>query len=670
MLQLALNHPGLRMTFNMVPVLLEQLQAYAQGQATDYHLELSKKPAGSLTEDERQFVVRDFFMAHWSNMVEPYQRYRELLDRRGRHFHPAQLPQASRKFSEQDLLDLQVWFNLSWIDPIHFNQDPELAALKSKMRDYTEEEKLRVLSKQLDIIKKIIPAYRQAWEEVNIEVSTSPYYHPILPLLCDSDSAREGLPHSPLPKRFSYPQDAAAQLTSGQHKVMELLGRKADGLWPSEGSVSSETVQLAASSGFRWMATDEAILEKSLGLALREQGGGSMLKAYRPYLLEGTGGPCIFFRDRILSDLIGFTYHTWEPQAAAQDFINRLEGTADKLGNEAGKHIVPVILDGENAWESYANDGHDFLNALYAGLSKSAKINCCTFSEYLDQGYDNGRLGRIFPGSWINGDFSIWIGQEEDNRAWNELMGAREEVARMAPELDQATKDLVYRELYIAEGSDWCWWYGGNFSSENLEDFDLLFRGHLQRIYELLARDVPASLLSPISRGRPAERLVSQPLNLIHPVLDGRISDFYEWSGCGSYDIKQDGGTMHRSQSLLEAVHFGFDLQNLYLRLDPHPKYDNEELAGLSVAVEPVHPPGVKLTLPIRGPAPQGCELAFARTIEVRLPFKVFGLETGQQFSFYVSLCDNGTTIERHPINAPITVIIPNPDFDAGHWGA
>jgi alpha-amylase/alpha-mannosidase (GH57 family) len=670
MLQLALQYPELKMTFNLVPVLLEQLQDYSLGRATDYHFKLSQKPSNSLTTEEREFIVRDFFMAHWANMVEPYPRYRELLEKRGRHFHPAHLPQSTRKFTDQDITDLQVWFNLAWIDPVHVAADPELVELKAKMKSYTQEEKLRLLDRQMDILKSIIPAYQKAWQKGEIEISTSPYYHPILPLLCDTNVAKEGLPHSSLPRRFSYPRDAAAQLVSGQNKMAELLGRKAEGLWPSEGSVSDQTVKLAAESGFKWMATDEAILEKSLGCILRGQGEDSFEKAYRPYHLEGMEGLRIFFRDRILSDLIGFTYYSWEPQAAAADLISRLEGLAGKLGDKAGKCIVPVVLDGENAWESYINDGHDFLNALYSGLSRSNKLHCCTFGEYLGQEHETGNLSKIFPGSWINGDFSIWIGQDEDNRAWNELLAAREAIERNEHVLGGETREQVYRELYTAEGSDWCWWYGGNFSSENLEDFDLLFRGHLQRIYELLKLDAPSSLLTPISRGRVPERLISEPLDLIRPVVDGKLTSFYEWTGCGTYDIKQDGGTMHRGQSLLDSIHFGFDEKNLYLRLDPHAQFDRNELNELSVVLEFTLPEAWKMALGLKEEPPDGIGLAFGKIIEISLPFEMLNVKPGEKIGLFVSLADNGTTLERHPWQRPITITAPGNDFMAQNWGA
>ncbi|MDP2808277.1 MAG: glycoside hydrolase family 57 protein, partial [bacterium] len=567
---------------------------------------------------------------------------------------------------------LQVWFNLAWIDPLHFKERPELAKLKAKGRNFTSEDKDWLLKQQMEILASIIPAYKKAWDQKAIEISASPFYHPILPLLCDTQTARECMPGAPLPERFSYPGDAKAQIVSGLDYMEKLFGRRPNGMWPSEGSVSEKTVELIQQAGVKWMASDEKIWEQSLGKAGRNrEDPGEAGQFYRSHIWEQAAKTRLFFRDQQLSDLIGFAYYGWDGQAAARDLVGRLEKKADAFGSKAADHIVPVILDGENAWEAFPADGQIFLDQLYQQLSQNPKLNCCTFSQYLEQNPEPGKMSRIFPGSWINRDFSIWIGQEEDNRAWNLLLAARQAIEHKKESIDPAVMPEITRELHIAEGSDWCWWYGGNFSSENLEDFDILFRSHLQRIYQLLNIDAPRELFSPVSLGKNVDVLINQPIDFIAPKIDGRVSDFYEWAGAGTHNIRQDGGTMHRGQSLLEVVHFGFDQENLYLRLDPHEKTDVNEILDLTINLEFLDQ--WAKTIPVKLNAPEneaGVKSVFGKIIEIKLPFTAIGAGPGDTISFYVAIVQNSLTVERHPIRSPIILKVPDVEFGAQNWGA
>lgn len=665
--RLAAALPGVRTTFNLVPALLDQLAAYADG-ASDVHLDLTRLPADGLTEAQRCLVLRDFFMANWRTMIEPRPRYRELLLKRGFNFRDADLPAIARRFTAADILDLQVWFNLCWTDPAHIAERPVLRELAERGRGYRESDKAALLEQQAAIVRSVIPAYREAQQAGLIEVSTSPYYHPILPLLCDSDEARRCMPDAPLPERFSYPDDARAQIVRGLDRVEQLMGRRPSGLWPSEGSVSERTVALLAEAGVAWLATDDAILQHSLGGGVRPDES----RRYRPYRLGGAGQPAIFFRDHQLSDLIGFTYAEWEPGAAARDLVGRLEAAAGRLGADAGRHVVPIILDGENCWEFYRNDGNDFLQQLYQGLAASATLSTCTFSEYLAAGHGEGQLSRLYPGSWINGDFGIWIGRDEDNRAWTLLLAARREVERREAALDPAVRAEVYEELYAAEGSDWCWWYGGNFSSENLEDFDFLFRAHLQKVYRLMGLDVPQALFHPVAQTSPVEQLVQEPFDLIAPAIDGRLTSFYEWTGAGVYNVWNEGGTMHRSQSLLRSVLFGFDHERLYLRLDGSDHLlDPAKMPDLAVAVDIRAPRAAVITIPVNGqPQPDGTLAAYLDVIEIAVPFDLIAAGPGGRIEFFLSLKSGGAELERHPMRHPISLARPDKLFKARNWQA
>ncbi len=665
--RLATAHPGVRTTFNLVPALLDQLEAYAAG-GSDIHLDLTRIPADGLSETQRCLVLRDFFMANWRTMVEPHQRYRELLQKRGCNFRDADLPAIARRFSAADFRDLQVWFNLCWTDPSHIAGRPALRGLVEQGRGFSETDKAALLEQQAEILRSVVPAYREAQRAGLIEVSATPHYHPILPLLCDSDEARRCMPDAPLPERFAYPGDARAQIARGLDRVGELMGKRPCGMWPSEGGVSEQAVALLAEAGVSWLATDDAILQHSIGEGHRPD----ERTRYRPHRLGGDGQPAIFFRDHQLSDLIGFTYAEWEPGAAARDLIGRLEASAGRLGAEAGRHIVPIILDGENCWEFYRNDGNDFLDELYRGLAASARLRTRTFSEYLAAEHDEGTLARLYPGSWINGDFGIWIGREEDNRAWELLLTARREIERREAGLDPATRAEVLDELYAAEGSDWCWWYGGNFSSENLEDFDFLFRAHLQKIYRLLGLEVPQALHRPIAQTSPVEQLMQEPIDLIAPAIDGRVTSFYEWTGAGVYNVWNEGGTMHRSQSLLRSVMFGYDRQRLYLRLDGSDHLlDPAKLPDLSVVIDVRAPAARTVEVPVDGrPRPDGALAAFIDVIEVAVPFGLVDGGLEGPIEFYLSLKSGGHELERHPVRHPISLVKPDQFFKAKHWQA
>lgn len=671
MAALAAQYPKVRLTFNLVPALVEQLDDYAADRCSDLHLEVSRKPSLELTSEDRTFILKEFFMANWANMVEPYPRYRELLERRGRMADPEGLARAAKSFSHQDLRDLQVWFNLCWTDPWHFKSDPVLARLVSKGRNFTEEDKLQLWASQQAVLSSVIPLYRELWQKGQIEISTTPYYHPILPLLCDSDAARESMPGVQLPPRYSYPQDAESQIVRALDYMEKIFGRRPAGMWPSEGSVSDQAVQLISRAGLRWLATDEGILERSLGQPLRQ---GPQLERpdllYQPY---GMGDVTVFFRDRVISDKMGFDYYNWEPQQAAQDMISRLEEAAARLGEGAETRLATIILDGENVWEFFPDDGHAFLGRLYQGLSDSPRLRCLTFSQFLEGEHASGQLERIFPGSWINSDFRIWIGGDDNNCAWDLLLRARQavEAERNRLEADPELKTKVMEHIQAAEGSDWFWWFGGNFSSENLAEFDGLYRGHLRSVYRLLGREVPERLFSPVPRSGTYNLRSTEPLSLITPKLDGLVSWFYEWSGSGLYDIQLEGGAMRRSRHLFRRMYFGFDRGALYLRLDPSPGLRLSELISPRLVVHLLKPIRRILSFDLAsGTAPEGCGLGMDRILELSMPFQSLGVGSGGQIEIQVALEAAGEEVEKHPEVLPLAITLPDGDFEARNWQA
>ncbi|MBI3996716.1 MAG: hypothetical protein HY352_03570, partial [Candidatus Omnitrophica bacterium] len=448
--------PSIHQTVNIVPSLLDQLEEYLPpNKRSDEFLELSKKPAGELTEREQYFVLRWFFLAHVDRMIKPHPRYHDLLAKRGIHFNEDDWPRIQKRFHVQDYLDLQVWFNLAWIDPWLRSQDPRLAELERKGSHFTEDEKRYVLDHHLVLMARVIPTYREMAARGQIELTTSPYYHPIMPLLCDSRAAHMALPHLPLPAHlFRHPEDARWQLHEGLIRHQQAFGAAAQGLWPSEGSVSEDVVRLAIEAKLQWIATDEEILWRTLKCPR------SASQLYRPHLLRRKAGRlAIVFRDRELSDLIGFVYSQWEPRVAVSDFVNRLGAIHEQFATSSSAALISIILDGENAWEYYPNDAHDFLMALYHALASDERFRCVTVSEFLHQHPHEHEesLPELFSGSWIDGNFATWIGHPEKNVAWTYLAAARDALAHVSREDPKGA--LAWKSLGIAEGSDWMWWF-------------------------------------------------------------------------------------------------------------------------------------------------------------------------------------------------------------------
>lgn len=480
MVQILEKFPRIRQTFNIVPSLFEQIEDYTNGSVKDKFLELSYKEAKNLSQNEKAFILSNFFSINKDKVISGFPRYYELFFKK----------QRREEFGTQDYLDLQVWFNLAWIDPSFRLKFPELRAIVAKGRFFSEEDKRLVLDKQMSILKEILPNYKKFCGANQIELSVTPYYHPILPLLCSTNSAKEANLHSLLPKQeFRYPEDAKAQIDTAVKFYKERFRIAPGGMWPSEESVSESIIPFIIGSGTKWIVADEAVLFKSLKSKKRET---SLL--YQPHSLKRREGELkIVFRDRNLSDLIGFVYHAWKEENAVADFMQHLDNI-----NKAfkGKDILVVIaMDGENAWEYYANDGHDFLELLYQRLSESETIKVTTVSEYLGSHQVKSKIKHLCAGSWIYGNFNKWMGNYYKVRAWEWLLSARREMDKARPDLPDEILKLALKQTYILEGSDWFWWYGEDPDGS----FDRLFRLHLRNLYSIIKQPVPDYLLSPLS---------------------------------------------------------------------------------------------------------------------------------------------------------------------------
>ncbi|NQU08849.1 MAG: hypothetical protein HQ583_09820 [Candidatus Abyssubacteria bacterium] len=685
MLSILEGFPKIRQTFNLVPSMMKQVEEYASGEATDVFFELSRKPAEELTAEERTFILHNFFAANWDTMVLIYPRYKELLLKRGRRATRDELRERQAAFSAEDMRDLQVWFNLTWFGYAARDKDRELQRLLQKGRGFSEEEKHAVLEKQIELMRSLPARYRKAQEEGRIEVSVSPFYHPILPLLCDFESAREAMPKVKLPKEgFRNPQDARRQIASAVSYYERVFGRRPRGMWPSEGSVSTEAVRIMAEEGIKWTASDEEVLLATIG---RKRGAELI---YAPYKVRLDGAELsVVFRDKNLSNLIGFSYAKSGPEASAKDLVGHLHNIHTTMGARSGEHLVSIILDGENPWEYYTDGGRLFLSTLYSLLSDSDRLETTTIGDYLEHYPPRMNLGRIFSGSWISHSFNIWIGRREDNMAWDMLARARkylEEEQESRDGVSQDAWDTAWEAIYAAEGSDWFWWYGDDFSSAFDSEFDRLFRSHLMQVYRLLGDNIPAYLNEPIvnvGAARPTE----QPTGFLSPEIDGLVTHFYEWVGAGSFDVRKFGGAMNVSDTVISRIYWGFDPKTLFMRIDTvqGPLSDEMREAAIEVYIDTERRRRLRL-VPSSGEeraqliieeSEDGEEwkqieisdrIGVEKTIEFAVDFERLGMKEDDEVRFHVAVNKGHIEIERWPRNGYIEFPVPGEDFEAAMW--
>ncbi len=593
--------PGVHQTFNLVPSLIAQVQDYVSGAARDPFLEVAAKQAAQLNFDEKLFAIQYLFQANAEQMIGRYPRYRQLAqefqsrDGLRSESRPEEAARLVSRLTNADITDLQVLSQIAWMDEF-FLDEPEIRSLVSKGRDYSLEDQKLVIQMQREFLGKVLPAYKSAVGRGGIEISTSPYYHPILPLICDTNIG--GVSHSGLPlpgARFQHPEDVREQILRGLALHEQVFGRRPRGMWPSEGSVSNDVLRIAHGLGLNWIATDEGVLGRSLGTSFPRDGSGcleagSAEKLYQIFRWEQDGASLhVLFRDHSLSDLIGFVYSGVPAKAAAEDFIGRVKQSAEPVLKKGRNAVVPIILDGENAWESYPQSGREFLRRLYDGIQKDKSFEALTVSEAVEREPSPEKLGSIFPGSWINANFDVWIGAPEDNLAWNHLSAARDFFREHADQVTVEQKNLAYEELLIAEGSDWNWWYGPEHHSANDRDFDELYRKHLANVYQALGASPPHALSQPITTALTKPGFTPQTAH-IHPVIDGKDIGYFDWMGAATHVAEKHPSAMHGKVFLLDTGYAGIDDENLYCRLDFTEKAAKWAGANtrLTVTMEPV----------------------------------------------------------------------------------
>ena len=527
MAALVAERPGIHLTINLTPVLLAQIEDYAEHGATDRALELARTPAEALSEGERAELLRTAFDANPATQILPHPRYAELWER----------ARAGLPFDVQALRDLQMWSNLAWFGQEFRDGDValvtgETASVRrfvAQQRGFTVADVEAMLAEQLGILRAVIPIHRLLQERGQIEVSTTPYYHPILPLLLDTDCATLDRPGAVLPPRFAHPEDAEAQVRLAVEDYGRWFGRPPRGMWPAEGAVSQSVVPLFARHGVRWIASDRGVLARSGRWGYRADLPDVLCQPYRAE--DGDTAVSVFFREAWLSDHIAFHYQAYADYAqAAREFLEQLKRRYARELREPGDRVLTVALDGENAWSAYREDARPFLRELYRLLEGDAEVRTVTFAEYLDGNPERGiaahptaaqeRVHALFTGSWIDeggsgagADLGTWIGERDENAAWERLGEVRAHLA--ASGATPADAPDAYRAMYAAEGSDWFWWLGADQDAPGDAELDAIFHAHLDGVYAALGEPPPAP--APFVAASPTSLPAHAPLTLAAP---------------------------------------------------------------------------------------------------------------------------------------------------------
>jgi alpha-amylase/alpha-mannosidase (GH57 family) len=510
------QHPQARAVVNFVPILIEQLQDYQRqfesGEVRDPLLRmLGHEDLDGLGDAERQHIMDSCFKSSHTKMLQPYRAYQHLFDLQ--KMVEGHGRENVTYLSGQFLADLVVWYHLVWMGESVRRSSELVARLMTKGSQFSYAERKELFNLIGAIIADIVPRYRKLAERGQVEISSTPYNHPIMPLLLDFAAARESEPNAPLPQTPHYPggrERVHAHLSRALESHAQNFGVAPHGMWPSEGGVSRDTLQVLAEHGCEWAATGQAVLANSLRREMSENPlPGSSGYLYKPYLVETGGKPIYcFFRDDQLSDKIGFEYAKWKGDDAAADFVRHLEEILHHAPGDEDP-VVTVILDGENAWEYYPYNAYYFLSELYNRLEKHPDIRTMTFHECVQELGDPesrvtaSRLHQMVAGSWVYGTFSTWIGSPDKNRGWDLLCEAKRsyDIVMASGRLSDEEMRLATEQLADCEGSDWFWWFGDYNSALSVASFDALFRRNLSNLYRLLQLPAPYELQHVISVG-------------------------------------------------------------------------------------------------------------------------------------------------------------------------
>lgn len=568
----------IKLNFNLSPVLVDSIEKYIQG-FKDIHLKLLLCDIETLDNDDKLFILENFFDVNYSNMLLERKYFVELYEKRIQY---AQDPEITNKFTSQEYADIMANFTLCWIDKRFSDKYEGLRELLEKERGYTFNDRQRIYEIQLEIIKEILPTYKNFQKEGRVEISASPYYHPILPLMLNI--GEEEYPYEEnLPKEFEGgAQDAKEQITRALDKFEEIFEKRPRGLWLSEQCVSKKTLGLLSQLGVEWTILDEGILSKSTGREFSRDFEGNLEDPFAlcvNYKLKKEKCKTnLVFADSFFANLISFGYGNYDGETAANDLYEKIKTIQNKLLNSPKEHhLLTIAMDGENCWESYQHDGEEFLNALYRLIEDDDTLETVLLGEFVEKSTPE-ELQKISSGSWINRNFELWIGEPTKNIAWHYLNQTREDFEKISKELTSKAKTNIEKakakkaifeakeEIFVAEGSDWFWWYGEPNESGSDNIFDHLFRERLKNVYRIFDVKIPEYLDIPLNSivGKP----IKQPAGYISPVINGGLEQnkIIEWENAG-YIFLPDSPTFSTNKTI-KGIYYGNDDKNLYFRFD------------------------------------------------------------------------------------------------------
>ena len=575
MLLIMEKFPKLKLNFNIDMGLVDAIEKYVNSNYTDIHAQLTVKQIDDLTTDEREFVLNNFFSAKYTTMIYHHERYRELYKKCISSEYV-----SIDDFSDSELSDLMALFNLSWIDPTYKYIYPELMELVKKDRNYTQEDRIKIIELHRKIMSEIIPTYKKFLNEGRIEITTSPYYHPILPILADTKNATKNIPTSEdLPKNINMSNDASIQIKSALDRAEELFGKRPKGVWPSELCLCENTLKIMSNLGVQWTISDEKVLANSKNIQFVRDFKGNLKDPY--YLLKTYNykeDDCdidLIFRDASIPSLINFEYFNYDSKNSVEDLYDKIKLIQNKIMVSPDKeHLLVIALDGENCWDNYINDGQDFLEHLYSLIEFDDTLETVLISDYLKKDKSKKELTALQAGSWADNNFKLWIGDPVKDLAWTYINTVRDDITNFGKHNDVDVSDSL-KEIYIAEGSDWFWWYGEPNNSEEDYIFDYLFREHLKNAYTLLNITYPDFLDKPLISAYGAS--TRHPHGIINPSISGSSESDFEWLNAGC--IALPDGPVYQEGKAFDKICYGFSNSNIYFRIYVNPIYfsKNEE---------------------------------------------------------------------------------------------
>ena len=561
--------PKIKLNFSIVPALIDAIEDYAHNDGHDIHSKLTVTPVEELTDDDKLYILNYFFDANYETLISKNKRYNELYLKR---YSNSEV--GIHDFSLQDYADIMMLFNLVWFDPIWKDVYPELSKFEKKGKNYSLEDRQELIELNRTIIKQIIPTFKKYQDAGKIEILTSAYNHPIVPILINpNDLKTPSLKHSMPDCKVALMVDVKEQINLAIEKIASTFGKKPNGFWPSEHCISQKTLDVVANLGFKWAITDESVLANSLKKEFVRDFRGCYEDPYDVcslylYKTKREKEINLVFRDSVIPNMITFEYPHHDNVLCANDLFDRIKTVHDKLKNSPDKkHLFTIAMDGENSWDSYEKDGSVFLERLYSLINDDKAIKTVLISDYVEENKQTEKLlKRVKSGSWVNQEFQLWIAEPTKNLAWQYLVQARNDLkeAEKAGRLSKEKIKAAKYEIYIAEGSDWFWWYGEPNNSGQDHIFDFLFREHLKNVYEILEKPVPSYLEMPLISfmGKP----LKNPKRLIKPLINGYSKGNDEWLSAGCIDIPD--GPIIQQNKVFDRIYFGSDENNLYLRFD------------------------------------------------------------------------------------------------------